>query len=64
MREGRTPDGRVLDREFMPWPAFAGLRDVEVEAIWLYLETLEKDADRRARTETELAGRETDRGKR
>lgn len=37
MREGRTPDGRTLDRAFMPWPAFAGLDDVELEAIWLYL---------------------------
>ena len=37
MREGRTPEGRVLDREFMPWPAFAGLSETEVEAIWQYL---------------------------
>lgn len=37
MREGMTPDQRVLDRAFMPWPAFAGLSDVEIEAIWLYL---------------------------
>lgn len=44
MREGRTPDGRVLDREFMPWPAFSGLDDLEVEALWRYLETVEVPA--------------------
>lgn len=37
MREGATPDGRMLDREFMPWPTFAGLADIEVDALWLYL---------------------------
>ena len=63
MREGRTPDGRVLDREFMPWPAFAGLREVEVEAIWLYLGTLDDEGVERAREGTELAGREVDRPK-
>lgn len=40
MRAGRTPDGRLLDREFMPWPAYAGLEDRELEAIWHYLGTL------------------------
>lgn len=43
MREGRTPDGRVLDREFMPWPAFAGMSETEVEAIWRYLRSLGSD---------------------
>ncbi len=37
MRAGRTPDGRVLDREYMPWPAFAGLSDLEIEALWSFL---------------------------
>lgn len=60
MREGRTPEGRILDREFMPWPAFAGLREVEVEAIWLYLRTLDADEVERAREGSELAGREVD----
>lgn len=55
MREGRTPDGRLLDREFMPWPAFAGLRDVEVDALWLYLESLGRVADPRPDDRT-LAG--------
>lgn len=37
MRSGQTPEGESLDREYMPWPFFAGLEDAEVEAIWLYL---------------------------
>ena len=40
MREGRTPDGRQLDREFMPWPAYAGLGEHEIDAIWRFLEAL------------------------
>lgn len=41
MREGRTPDGRRLDRAFMPWPAFSGLEAVEIEAIWRYLQSID-----------------------
>ena len=37
MREGRTPEGRRLDPEFMPWTGYAGLTDLEIEALWLYL---------------------------
>lgn len=64
MREGRTPEGRVLDREFMPWPAFAGLDDVELEAIWAYLGTLGEAGDGQASEPTDLAaGREVDRSR-
>ena len=63
MRSGSTPDGRVLDREFMPWPSFAGLADVEVDAIWRYLATLDEEGAGRARNSTRLAGREVDRPK-
>lgn len=45
MREGRTPDGRTLDRAFMPWPAFAGLSDHEVASLWAYLESLERGSE-------------------
>lgn len=38
MRSGRTPEGRQLDREYMPWPAFAGLAPKEIDALWLYLQ--------------------------
>lgn len=53
MQQGATPDGRVLDRSYMPWPAFAGLEAIEVEAIWLYLQRLEESgaAERLASTQ-------------
>lgn len=55
MRAGATPDGRTLDREFMPWPAFAGLADVEVEALWLYLEKLREAGSPSGSEGTEVA---------
>jgi len=39
LRTGRTPDGRVLDARFMPWPGYGGLSDAEVGAIWELLVT-------------------------
>lgn len=40
MRTGITPDGRRIDPEWMPWPAFAGMTDLEMRAIFLYLQSL------------------------
>jgi mono/diheme cytochrome c family protein len=40
LRSGSTPDGRRLDPTFMPWPTMAGLTDLEVRAIWRYLQRL------------------------
>lgn len=40
IRTGVRPDGSTLD-PFMPWPYFAQLTDVEVEAIYLYLQTVD-----------------------
>lgn len=40
LRNGLTPDGRVLDPEKMPWPGYAHLTDEELNAIWAYLQTL------------------------
>jgi len=37
MREGRTPEGQVLNREYMPWPGYAALTDIEIDALWAYL---------------------------
>ena len=37
LRAGRTPDGGRLDPSFMPWPRYAGLDEVEVEALWRFL---------------------------
>ena len=31
-------DGRVLDRT-MPWPSFSQMTDVELDALWLYLQS-------------------------
>lgn len=39
-RTGTTPAGRLLDRELMPWPMYAGLTDAETEALHLYLRSL------------------------
>jgi mono/diheme cytochrome c family protein len=36
MRNGRTPDGRVLS-DFMPWKTMRGMTDAELDAIWMYL---------------------------
>jgi mono/diheme cytochrome c family protein len=41
LRTGQTPTGRELDRTQMPWQDFQHLNDGEVNAIWLYLQTLE-----------------------
>lgn len=40
MRTGVTPSGRVLDPEFMPWLYFTKMTDDELNAVWLYLESL------------------------
>lgn len=39
LREGKRPDGRVLNT-FMPWKAFATMSDVEVDALWAFLQTV------------------------
>jgi hypothetical protein len=40
MREGKTPDGRTLNPRQMPYPVFAHLTDVEVEAMYRFLRTV------------------------
>lgn len=39
MRQGQAPDGRQLSTE-MPWPYYSVMSDDEVQAIWLYLQTI------------------------
>jgi cytochrome c553 len=39
MREGRRPDGSVIN-EFMPWRAFAAMSDTELHALWMYLRSV------------------------
>ena len=40
LRSGMTPEGKVLDPAVMPWPIAAQMTDVELEALWLYLQSL------------------------
>jgi mono/diheme cytochrome c family protein len=39
MRSGRNPSGRVLN-ELMPWPYLGRMTDEELQALWLYLQSL------------------------
>ncbi len=40
IREGRRPDGTMLST-VMPWKAYAGMTDPDVQALWAYLQTVE-----------------------
>lgn len=40
LRTGIKPDGNKIDPMFMPWPAFGQMDDVEMEALFNYLQTL------------------------
>ena len=40
LRNGVTPEGKLLDPQVMPWPITAQMTDVEIEALWLYLQSL------------------------
>jgi cytochrome c5 len=40
LRTGVTPDGRKLDPYYMPWSAFQGMTDPEIQALWDYLRAL------------------------
>jgi mono/diheme cytochrome c family protein len=37
LREGRRPDGSVIDPEKMPWVRSGGMTDDEIRAVWRYL---------------------------
>ena len=39
LREGKRPDGTAINT-FMPWKAFSGMTDTEIDALWAYLRTL------------------------
>ena len=41
LRTGIRPDGTALDPEQMPWPSFASMTDVEIQALYTYLTSLE-----------------------
>jgi cytochrome c1 len=40
LRTGVTPDGKTLDPAQMPWPATAVMSDLELQALWRYLQSL------------------------
>lgn len=40
IREGKRPDGSSLDPMQMPWPNFAQMSDIEISALWLYLQSV------------------------
>jgi cytochrome c5 len=40
LREGVTPSGHRLNPELMPWMDYARLYDEELQAVWLYLQSL------------------------
>lgn len=42
IRTGKTPSGHSLDPDFMPWPSYSKFYDEELQAIWLYLQSLPK----------------------
>jgi mono/diheme cytochrome c family protein len=39
IRTGKTPSGRALNGEQMPWPSYAKMTDDELEAIRLYIQS-------------------------
>ncbi len=43
-RTGRRPDGREVDRQYMPWHAIGAMTETEFEALWLFLRSLEPRA--------------------
>lgn len=40
LRTGVTPDGRELDRQYMPWTFTAALDDHEIDGLYAYLASL------------------------
>jgi mono/diheme cytochrome c family protein len=40
LRTGKTPEGRMLDERYMPWPMTKSYTDVELKALKLYLKSL------------------------
>lgn len=42
LREGKTPSGRAIDGNYMPWNGLGKMTDDELKAVWLYLQSLPK----------------------
>lgn len=41
LRTGTRPDGSLIDGTKMPWPSFAPMTDVEIQALYTYLRSVE-----------------------
>jgi mono/diheme cytochrome c family protein len=39
MRSGKTPEGKLLDAKFMPWPGIGAHDDEELEAVFNYIKS-------------------------
>jgi mono/diheme cytochrome c family protein len=39
-RNGKTPDGRLLNKKFMPWDGLSLLSDAEIEGLFKYIQSL------------------------
>lgn len=44
LRTGTTPEGRKLRGEYMPWSSYKFMTDLELKAVWAYLQSLPKQA--------------------
>ena len=42
LRTGKTPSGHDLDPDFMPWKEISHFSDDELQAIYMYLQSLPK----------------------
>jgi cytochrome c553 len=40
LRTGQTPEGRSLQVQHMPWPQYARMTDMEIDALWLHIKSL------------------------
>jgi mono/diheme cytochrome c family protein len=45
LRTGIVPGGRQLDARYMPWTAFQGMTDAEIQALWTYLRSVPPKPD-------------------
>jgi mono/diheme cytochrome c family protein len=39
-KTGKTPDGRMPNVQFMPWESVGALHEVEIEAVYNYIQSL------------------------
>ncbi|MEM7658575.1 MAG: cytochrome c [Bacteroidota bacterium] len=44
LRTGKTPEGKEMEGKFMPWPAYAKMDSLNIEALYVYLQSLSKAA--------------------